>query len=219
MSLIAASYIIDEKKSKTITTTLARTDVALKPEIQIGKFKEEQVVISSDNWKEFSLHIRHFSDFFDGKLKQYSIQLVAEHHLTYIYTRNQFAKSYICISQIRRNSEEARFPASFYFSKSTWEKFVDVRPLVDNHLNFLTSAAPIVWSKIVPAVARSVFRLGGITKEACSHVCAKPGQFNMNEFYAEGFTGHENERVLNEILLFNSEMVWERIFEVEMAQA
>jgi hypothetical protein len=219
MSLLSASYLINETNTKFIGATIARTDTVLKPEVQIGKHKEEKVILSLENWKEFALHFEHFTDFFDGKLKNYQIQLVADNHLTYIYSRAQFGKSSICISQIRRNCDKPRFPAAFYFSRNTWARFVSVQPLIDAHLKFISQTTPIVWTKTLPALARVVFRLGGITKEACTDICCKLDNFNMTDFHFEELRPHENDRVLHEILLFNNDLVWERIFEIEMALA
>ena len=220
MSLFAASYIINDEKSKFVTTTLARTGTGLKPEVHIGRYKDEKVIISHGNWKEFTQHFNHFTDFLDGKLKQHNILLVADHHLTYIYSRCQFGKSYICVSQIRRNSEEeARCPTTFCFSRSSWGQFAAIQPLIESHLAFIASAAPVVWSKIVPALAKAIFRLGGITKDACINICSKPGNFTMHEFHADELRAHENDRIVHEILMFNNVMIWDRIFESEMAHA
>jgi hypothetical protein len=219
MSLFAASYIINDEKTKFVTTTLARTGTNLKPEVHIGTFKDEKVIISHDNWKEFSQHFNHFTDFIGGKLKQHNILLVADHHLTYVYSRYQFGKSYICVSQIRRNSEEARCPTTFCFSRSSWGQFAAIQPLIESHLEFITTVAPIVCSKIVPALAGAVFRLGGITKDACTNICAKSGNFNTVEFHVDELRAHENERIVHEILMFNNIMIWDRIFESELALA
>jgi hypothetical protein len=59
MYLFAASYIINDEKSKFVTMTLARTGTALKPEIHIGKHKDDKVIISHGNWKEFTQHFNH----------------------------------------------------------------------------------------------------------------------------------------------------------------
>lgn len=220
MSLLAANYLFNESQTKFVSAAIGRTDTSLKPEVHIGKHKEEKVILSHDNWKEFELHFAPFSQFFDGKIKNYQIQLVAENHLTYIYTRSQFGKLTICISQIRRNNiDKPRFPAAFYFSAASWDSFLRVTALINTHLQYIKVVTPIVRTKIIPALSRAVFRLGGITKEATDNICSRVDNFILSEFHCDELLPSENNRTLLELLMFNRDLLWEHIFEIEMALA
>jgi hypothetical protein len=219
MSLFANAHVINDAGNKSAVTAISRRDGEFRPEVQIVKGVDPCVVFSMENWNELIKNAPQFTEFFENAKKNSHIQLFSDAHLTYVYTRSKFGDQLLCVSQIRRNSESAKYPTCVYFSKDSWFKLLEIAPLINYELAHLSKIVIPVEQKLLPAISRAVFQLGGITCDSAASIMRRPNSLDFLTYKLDEIDFYSSARIFHEIIYYHPDIVWEIIFKNEIQSA
>jgi hypothetical protein len=214
--MFSSNFFVNAKKNKEAQVGIARRDGKLVAEVHLGPVTGDKVVLNSEDWSQLLENVDSFMAFFKGTRKHHHMQLINDHFLTYVYTRSSYGKQIVTFSQIRRNSEVAKYPTAAYFSPDSFSALASTSPLINHQLEHAASLCDPLHSTIIPAIAAKTFICGGSTKDTCPEALLKIDR-KSPEFYVANIDAFINKRLVLEIVLSHADLVWEYIFMNELS--